>query len=464
MGTNSKNDISEITKTSPPQDIFLNAAKDVLTANDRGMYTAPSGSGLYPHQWLWDSCFTAIGLRHYDVERARTEIMSLFRGQWANGMLPNMILAKGRRDRDSRIWHSWLNPNAPEDEATSGITQPPMLAEAVVSVGEKMSKAERRSWYNEIFPNLIAYHQWLYDERDPHGEGLILLVHPWETGLDNNPAWMEEIKEHQMPLWIQAVDKLKLSSFINLFRRDTKLIPAEQRMNTIDALVLYSTQRRLRRKSYDIKRILTHSLFTIEDVAFNSIFIRANQHLVDIATFIRKDLPEDLTRRMKKTESALEALWDPFTNQYYSREFVSHRLLKTPSIVTLLPLYAGSISKKRADEIVKLLENEQLFGAHFPVPSAPLNSEYFSPTRYWQGPSWVNTNWLIIDGLRRYGFDDHAEALAASTLDMVEQAGFWEYFSPLDGTPSGAENFSWTAALTIDLLHQQKKASSKKPN
>ncbi|HTE21504.1 MAG TPA: trehalase family glycosidase [Candidatus Limnocylindria bacterium] len=433
-------------------DNLLEAAKTVLELNDRGIYTAPANSHLYPHQWLWDSCFVAIGRRHYDVDRAKTEILSLLAGQWANGMMPNMILSGGRHDRDANIWRSWLNPNAPDDLSTSGITQPPIVAEAVVRIGEKLTKPERRSWYLAVFPALLAYHQWLYTERDPHGEGLVLLVHPWETGLDNTPPWVSELEDHQMPLWIQAVGKLKLSPIINFFRRDTKLIPAEQRMRTIDALALYSTQRRLRRKNYDIKRILSHSLFAIEDVSFNAIFIRANQHLVQIAKTIRKELPEDLLTRMKKTEQTFEGLWDPYTSQYYSREFVSHRLLKVPSIGTLMPLYAGSVTKERAKQLVKLLEDEHQFGAHYPVPSAPLNSSYFNPHCYWQGPSWVNTNWLIIDGLRRYGFEDHAAALTESTIEMVKQSGFYEYFSPLDGSPSGAENFSWTAALTIDLL------------
>lgn len=437
------------------EDYLQQAAQTVLEMNDRGTYTAPADSRLYPHQWLWDSCFIAIGQRHYDVERAKTEILSLFAGQWANGMMPNMILSGSRRDRDAKIWRSWVNPNSPDELSTSGITQPPVLAEAIVRIGEKMSKPERRSWYQSVFPGLLDYHQWLYAERDPHNEGLVLLVHPWETGLDNTPPWMNELKYHQMPIWIQAVDKLKLSALFNFFRNDTKLIPAEQRMHTVDALSLYSTQRRLRRKGYDIKRILSHSLFAIEDVSYNAMFIRANQHLQDIATFIRKDIPEETLARIKKTEKAFEALWDPYTGQYYSREFVSHRLLKQPSIGTLLPLYAGSVTKERAKQLVKLLEDEHQFGTHFPVPSAPVNSEYFSANRYWQGPSWVNTNWLIIDGLKRYGFDDHAEALRESTIDMVRQSGFWEYFSPLDGTPSGAKDFSWTAALTIDLLNQK---------
>jgi glycogen debranching enzyme len=59
---------------------------------------------------------------------------------------------------------------------------------------------------------------------------------------------------------------------------------------------------------------------------------------------------------------------------------------------------------------------------------------------------------LIIDGLRRYGFNDHADALTESTLEMVAKGGISEYYNPLTGEPLGAHNFSWTAALTIDLI------------
>ena len=81
--------------------------------NDRGSYTQPAHA-LYPHQWLWDSCFIAIGLRHLDVERAKTEVLSLLRGQWHNGMMPNIIFRDDRQYRtDRNLWRSWLNPHAP---------------------------------------------------------------------------------------------------------------------------------------------------------------------------------------------------------------------------------------------------------------------------------------------------------------------------------------------------------------
>lgn len=434
-----------------PADL-LEQAEEVLKMNDRGNYTQPS-HGLYPHQWLWDSCFVAIGQRHVDVERAKAEILSLLRGQWHNGMMPNIIFRDDPQYRtDRNIWRSWLNPYAPNDVTTTGITQPPMLAEAVVQVGKKLAWPERRSWYAMVYPALLAYHQWLYKERDPHGEGLVLQIHPWETGLDNTPPWMSEMHDHLMPVWIRLIEKTRLDRFLGLFRRDTKHVSADQRFSTIDSLMLLDTQRRLRRKAYDIDRILNHSLFAIEDLSFNCIFIRANAHLKEIAASLRESLPAELEESMAKTEKALEQLWDPYSQQYYSRDFVTHRLLKIPTVATLLPLYAGSVTKERAKQLVHHLESKHEFGPDYPVPSVAVNSLWFHPKLYWQGPSWVNMNWLIIDGLKRYGFKDQAKALRESTLEMVGRSGCYEYFDALTGEPCGAENFSWTAALTIDLL------------
>jgi hypothetical protein len=426
-------------------------AKAVLEMNDQGLYTAPSKQ-LYPHQWLWDSCFVAIGLRHIDVDRAKLEIISLLDGQWHNGMVPNMIFLSGPQyNRDRLIWNSRINTDSPDDLTTSGITQPPMIAEAVVRVGQKLKKAERRSWYKEMYPKLIAYHEWIYRDRDPHQEGLALLVHPWESGLDNTPPWMQEMHEHQLALWIRAAKKLRLSPLFNLFRTDTKHISSEQRMNSIDALGLFSTQRRLRRKKYLIKKVLRHSLFSIEDLTFNCILIRANKHLSEIASFIQEDIPPQLAECMERTEAALEKLWDPYTGQYYSRDFTTHRLFKQSTVATLLPLYAGILDKDRAKQLVRLLENQHVFGTHYPIPSVPTNDPYFNPICYWQGPAWININWLVIDGLERAGFKEHALALRESTIELVRKSGFYEYYNPLSGSPAGVKNFSWTAALIIDL-------------
>lgn len=430
------------------------AATKVLKDNSFDGYTMPAGA-LYPHQWLWDSCFTSIGLRHLEVERAQTELRSLLRGQWSNGMLPHMIFNdRPEFARDRRAWRSNVSPYAPYNVATSGITQPPVLAEAVAQVGQKLKLPERRSWYDEMWPSLLRYHDWIYNDRDPHGEGLALLIHPWETGLDNTPPWMAYLQDHQQPVWINLLHQTKLDTVVGMFRRDTRSVPANQRFTNFEVLALFSDQLRLRRKAYDISRILDHAMFAIEDLSFNSILIRANQNLRDIAKTIEEEIPDKLDKSMAKTEKAFDQLWDEQSGQYYSRDFVTHKWLRESSVATLLPLYAGHISKQRAESLLKHIEDPQQFGLSYPLPSVPRASAWFDPNRYWQGPSWININWMVIDGLRRYGFDDHAAVLTEVSLELVSRHGSYEYFNPHDGTPLGAENFSWTAALAIDLLER----------
>lgn len=424
----------------------------VLEANWRDGFTIPA-EGLYPHQWLWDSCFNSIGLRHIEVSKAQTELRNLLRGQWANGMLPHMIFAgRDKHSKDRKIWQSWRNPYSPDNLNTSGITQPPMLAEAIVRVGEKLPLVDRRSWYQDMYPALLAHHEWLYAERDPHEEGLVLLVHPWESGLDNSPPWTEQLYTHSKPLWIAFVEKTKLDKVVLLFRRDTQHVPPGQRLSSIDALLYYSVLQRLRRKNWDIDTILNRSHFAIEDLTFNSILIRANTHLRDIAKLIKHKIPDDLQVSMKATEDALDKLWDGYYKEYYSRNFVTHKLIKQPSIATLMPLYAGTISKERAEELVAKLHDTELFSAEYPIPSVPFNSNFYKELGYWQGPSWINTNWLIVDGLKRYGFSAEADFIRNQSIKLVEEHGPYEYFSAKSGKPAGAKNFSWTAALILDFL------------
>jgi hypothetical protein len=48
--------------------------------------------------------------------------------------------------------------------------------------------------------------------------------------------------------------------------------------------------------------------------------------------------------------------------------------------------------------------------------------------------------------------DAVSDLLLGSTLRLVRQSGFREYFDPFDGTGRGSHDFSWSAALVLDLL------------
>jgi glycogen debranching enzyme len=131
---------------------------------------------------------------------------------------------------------------------------------------------------------------------------------------------------------------------------------------------------------------------------------------------------------------------------------VSHKLIEESTVATLLPLYAGTISEDRVKRLLELVKRPEYFGSEWPLPSVPLSDPNFKSMKYWQGPTWININWMIIDGLRRYGYQKEALDLKKRTLDLVKKNGFSEYFNPKTGAPAGAKNFSWTAALIIDLL------------
>ncbi|GAA3304579.1 hypothetical protein GCM10020295_56060 [Streptomyces cinereospinus] len=91
------------------------------------------------------------------------------------------------------------------------------------------------------------------------------------------------------------------------------------------------------------------------------------------------------------------------------------------------------------------------FGARL-VPSYDLLGEAFDPHRYWRGPAWFNTGWLLERGLRTHGASARADALRDAMIEAADASGFAEYVDPHTGEARGATGFSWTAALTLDLL------------
>lgn len=425
----------------------------VLNSNERQGYTVPSQE-LYPHQWLWDSCFTSIGLRHFDIKRAKQELASLKRGAWANGMLPNIIFHDRFLNYDHTLWQSKSSSFAPRSFNTTGITQPPVLAEAVLRVGEKLNKEERFKWYRSMYDTLLNYHLWLYKDRDRDGSGLIVLVHPYESGLDNSPPWMYLLGKLKYPWWIHSANVHSIEVAVKHFRRDTAYVPISQRAGLKETLECFYVIRKLSKNNYEFPDD-NKNMPLMQDLSFNCILIRANSCLREIASEIGKTLPVELTGSMKKTEASLETLWDEKHRQYFSRDYKTKNLIRRNTLATLLPLYAGTIPAHRASLLASKMDDDSTFKTKFPVPSVPVGSKSFNPGLYWQGPSWLNTNWMIAEGLRFYGLDEKAAAIERKSLEMIEKSGAYEYFSPLDGSPKGAKDFSWTAALAIDFAHRK---------
>jgi hypothetical protein len=122
----------------------------------------------------------------------------------------------------------------------------------------------------------------------------------------------------------------------------------------------------------------------------------------------------------------------------------------------LVPLLLPGLPREIAAALVRTL-----CGPHFGlgdrtrlVPSYDLLGEAFDPHRYWRGPAWFNTSWLLERGLRVHGEQESADALRAAVLQLAEATGFAEYVDPYTGEACGATGFGWTAALALDLHHE----------
>jgi neutral trehalase len=172
-----------------------------------------------------------------------------------------------------------------------------------------------------------------------------------------------------------------------------------------------------------------------------------------MAKAIGYEVPEWINERAHLGKRAItDKLWDPFSGQFYSRNFVTHKLIKEPSIATLMPLYANAANEAQTESLLRLINSRDNFGTNFPLPSVPVSYSWYKELGYWQGPTWINTNWLVISGLRRIEKTKEADHIKQKTIELVTNNGPFEYFSAKTGEPAGAKEFSWSAALLLDLL------------
>jgi glycogen debranching enzyme len=409
----------------------------VLNRNDTGLFVKP-GPRVYPFQWNWDSALVAIGFARVDPERGRAEVRSLLRGQWADGMVPHMVFHPQSVDYapGPEVWASGDCPGSP-DVATSGITQPPVLASAVRALHEADSDPP---FLEEVLPAIDAWHRWLERERTFDDSGLVAILHPWESA-DNAPRFDAALAR---------IDPRELT----FTRSDRRHLDEAQRPTDLEYGRYFAIVERLRDSRYR-PTSLDEAPFAYVDLCFNSVLAVAEADLALLFEEIGGG-GERASAGASRLRDGLAAGWDENQAAYRERDLHGGDGT-TETVADIFPLYAGVPDERQARKLfAESLWSPERFGpsedAPWGVTTVSKASVAYDPRRYWRGPVWINVNWFLVRGLERCGLPAEAEELRRLTLRLVETSGFAEYYHPGTGEPLGSSDFSWSAALTLDLL------------
>ncbi len=304
-------------------------------------------------------------------------------------------------------------------------------------------KAVARERLARLLPQVHAWHRWFYRNRDPKSTGLVAIIHPWESGRDNSVDWDE------------GLDAVPIEGVAPFTRRDTTHAnpdhrPSDEQYKCYIWLVEY-----FRGLGWDNAKLHDASPFCLVDPGFNGILIRSCDDVAELAEFLGESSMASEARKMAANgRSALESLWNPALGQYTCYNRAAGHLQDTPSIGGLLAAIAH-VPHARADALARriaLLAERcgYLVPSHDPADGA------FDSLRYWRGPTWLVVNYLIAEGLIRSGQGAMAQRILADSLRLIEKSGFAEYYDPNSGEPCGGGDFTWTAAMVIEILKTQK--------
>lgn len=396
------------------------AAELVLRANWReghrpragGQYafTCPA-TPRYRHMWHWDSCFHAIVWRHFDPARARAELRTVLRSGRPDGFLPHTVFwdaPAGWRRAPLYATHEVVDP------WRTGTIGPPLVPTAWELVAD--ASPDDPDFRTEALPALAEHLDWLGRERDLDGDGLLTVVVPDESGVDDSPTYQPVFGAmcHDRPGY---------------------------------ALLMA----RGRRAGWSARTMAAAGSPHVEDVWVNTAYALSLRAMARLSGDARWD------DRAARTEQALLAkCHDPATGLFFDLAGPDEHPVRISTWTALAPLALDGLP---ADVRRRLVEEHVLdprrYGAAVGIPSVAMDEPSFNPNfdrfRCWRGPSWVNTAWILVPALRRIGYEADAARIVGSLADAVERDGFREYYNPHTGRGLGARGFAWSTLL-VDLV------------
>ena len=409
-------------------------ALDVFEANrvesEFGLFHLPS-SETYRAFFAWDSGWNVIALSLLDPESAYEELATIFSFQTEDGRIPHEVLIPGLEETDPiRIISKFFVRRQYDDQGRSRFIDPPSFLIAA-EILYRHSGDER---ILTLLPAMEACVDYLLGPRDLFGDGLVSIIHPWESGTDSAPVFDE-------PMGIDISNPLVF----------------------IDYLIKYPTLlNSYANQNWDLDQIAQTNRFVFEDVGLNGLTAAG---LMSMATlYDEAGKPDDADRCRQRAQAMITTmetvLWDDQLGFFYP-----HYDLETPkvpqrrSITGLAPLITGLVDEEIALRLIEdgLLSDDHFSGPH-PVPFNSISEiEDHIPmegTLLWRGHCiWINMNWIAARVAATYGYDTLAREITLATAEMVDREGFREFYDSRTGEGDGANLFTWPA-LVLDMIEE----------
>lgn len=372
----------------------------------------PASTKYSNSQWLWDSGWHMLVWSHRDVDNSVKDLRTMLQFQQENGFIPEMI-----------YWES-TGPAHFQNSKFTDITQMPMLPYALRAIWNASGDVELMK---EFVPKLVDYFQWWEDVRDPDRDGLISVIHPWESGIDASPLY-------------DPAHYKKDPNFIQLYPRFRKLM-------------------RLYKGKYhwDQAKILESGLFNVEDVGLCSIYADGWGILGKLAAQFDEEMASYCAERSHFYQtSIINKCWDEEKGMFvsYFHQPDGEKVSSIETVQSLMPLLLDEIPDDMRQKIIANLTDPQKFWLKYPIPSTSISEETFRPYEYrllWRGPTWPCTNWLVMEGLLKQGEDKIANEILDKWIALYIENGIYEYHDPLTGEASGEEGLGMSHTI-VDML------------
>jgi hypothetical protein len=350
----------------------------------------PSIEKYSADQWLWDSGSHMIVWSNKNVTNSVLDLRTMLKMQLSNGRIPEEIFWSERTPLETAaILLEYSNANYTD------ITQMPVLPYSLRAIYEKSGR--NKQILSEFLNPLVNYFTWWRSERDL-GDGLVVAIHNWETGLDASPAY-----DPAFHVYVTEVNETSRNELYPKFIELCESYRFIYHWNTTEILSRETAPKLPKR---------IDNWFLVKDLALNSVYASGWDILGDLASeFGDDELAGRCHAEAKRTSDAiLTKMWideqGRFNSLYIDADGIEKASIAN-TVQNLFPLLLRDLPADKVDFIADQLADENKFFTPFTIPTVARDDPQFCPTfdadLMWRGPIWGFTNWFLLEGLELHG-------------------------------------------------------------